>query len=309
MDISFQQLKYVLELVEHRHFGQAANACHVTQPTLSMQIRKLEDGLGQELFRRDRSPLELTPFGAAILPELYELRDQYHQLDQRVLEAQGAGHGELRIGVIPTIAAYLVPGLFEQQDQLDRRYHWKITELKSEELLEALEKRQLDLGIMAGPVSGGSLHKTPLFNEEILVYAPELKGKRVSLQELQTLQPWLLSKGNCLRTQMIHFCDLQREGEQRWTYEGGNLEMLLRLVDRHGGYTLVPEFYKTEYDLSKKHLKRVYDHSKSVHPARHILALSPSRSGESQAIQDVLSYIKRKYTFSQSGDFELLSWR
>lgn len=309
MDISFQQITYILRLAEFKNFGKAAAACFVTQPTLSMQLKKAEEVLGSSLFHRDRNPIELTAFGKNLLPFLYETQSDFDRLQELVDRSKGLFKEEIRIGIIPTVSAYLVPEIFEHQQNFHTGVKWLFREMKTEEILEQLERKKLDLGILAGPVDSDFLHSSPLYNEEILAYFPSQKKKNISVSILEKSQPWLMSQGNCLRTQMIHFCGLKEKQEaQDWNYEGGNLEMLLRMVDLYGGYTLVPDFYQHRFAIPKKSLKHIHGQHESLFPARNIIALTPQRNNKSMRTQELLQFIKLRYAKKDSKTFEVLNW-
>ena len=310
MDISRQQIAYILSLVEHKNFGKAAEACFVTQPTLSMQVKKAEDTLGFQVFDRKRSPLELTGFGKKLVPVLYDMQAEYEKIARLAQENDGKIVEELKIGIIPTVAAYLVPKLFENKTQFTSRAKWAITELKSEELLEQLRLKKIDLGIMAGPVDNEQFHGESLFNEEILVYSTDFKRRdTISSEDLRKAQPWLLNSGNCLRTQMMHFCKLGEESESEWNYEGGNLQMLIQMVDHYGGYTLIPEFYQKQYKLSAERVSHASAPDNAGFPARHILALTSHKNSRHPALQELIHFIKLEYANLEQKRFEVLSWR
>lgn len=310
MNLSQQQIAYILSLIEHKNFGKAAEACFVTQPTLSMQVKKAEETLGHILFNRNRNPLELTAFGQKIAPILYDLQAEYARIELLTKSANGQIKEEIRIGVIPTVAAYLIPELFCQRELFSSQNKWAFVEMKSEEVLEQLASKKIDMGIMAGPVNRDDLHSEPLFNEEMLVYSTEWKaGKKIHMEDLKEKQPWLLSKGNCLRTQMLHFCQLQEESEARWNYEGGNISLLVDMVNQYGGYTLVPEFYSKQYALPQKYLHHISaEHTSSV-PARSIIALSSHKQKQHPDLKALWTFLKKNYANTKLKQFEVLSWK
>ena len=310
MDISPQQIAYILSLVEHKNFGKAAEACFVTQPTLSMQIKKAEDTLGFQVFDRKRSPLELTAYGKKLVPILHDMQAEYEKIARLSQEHDGKIVEELKIGIIPTVAAYLVPKLFENKSQLNSRVRWAITELKSEELIEQLRLKKIDLGIMAGPVDQAQFHSESLFNEEILVYSTDFNRRdTISTEDLRHAQPWLLNSGNCLRTQMVHFCKLGEENESEWNYEGGNLQMLIGMVDHYGGYTLIPEFYRQQYGLDPERVSHAVAPDNAGFPARHILALTSPKNSRHPALLELIHFIKLHYANHAQKRFEVLSWK
>ena len=233
--LSLQQMQYILSLHTNRHFQRASDECFVTQPTLSMQIKKAEDELGYSIFDRSRQPIELTPFGERLLPVLMDIMNEAEKIPMITEQMKGTYKERIRLGIIPTIATYMVPDLFSKWLERIEDIQLNIIEMKTDELLTALEKKELDAIIIAGPVNDMRYRNVPLFMEEIFAYIPTLKTTEITTDQLKELRPWLLSSGNCLRSQMIRFCQLKDENEkQDWNYEGGNLDLLLSMVDQYG---------------------------------------------------------------------------
>jgi LysR family hydrogen peroxide-inducible transcriptional activator len=184
-----------------------------------------------------------------------------------------------------------------------------IEEQKTEELLVSMERKELDLAILAGPVVDASLRTIPLFKEEILAYCPTVERKEMDASDLTTLHPWLLSRGNCLRTQMIQFCQLKDEVQaDAWNYEGGNLELLLKMVDQHGGYSLVPEFFHLN-EAQRAHLKTIHSHSTTGVPAREIIALVPNRTLKWDSIERLIREVQLFYNKKEVKEMEVLNWK
>lgn len=310
MNISQQQIAYILSLIEHKNFGKAAESCFVTQPTLSMQIKKAEESLGFQVFDRKRHPIELTTFGEKLVPILYDMQAEYHKIKRLTEKQLGKNVEEIRIGIIPTVAAYFVPKLFENKAFFDEEIKFAIVELKTEDLFSELQLRKIDYGILAGPISQDNLHQTSLFNEEILIYCPEFSQKReIHVNEIKLMHPWLLNGGNCLRTQMIQFCKLSEIDYYEWNYEGGNLEMLIKMVDKYGGYTLIPSFYVDCYDFDQKYLHSlVGDENKAV-PARNIIGISSLKNAKHPVFKQLNQFIKLNFANLEQKKFEILSWK
>lgn len=310
MNISQQQIGYILSLIEHKNFGKAAEACFVTQPTLSMQIKKAEESLGFQVFNRNRNPLELTSFGEKLVPILYDMQAEYDKIKRLTQKQLGKNVEEIRIGVIPTVASYLVPKLFQNKERFGEEVKFAVVELKTEDLLENLQLRKIDYGILAGPVSQENLHQTSLFNEEILIYCPEFdRQQEIHVNEIKFLHPWLLNGGNCLRTQMIQFCNLSEINDQNWNYEGGNLEMLIKMVDDYGGYTLIPSFYVANYEFNKKHLHTLIADENEKVPARNIIGISSLKNAHHPVLKELSQFIKLNFANLEQKKFEILSWK
>lgn len=308
--LSIQQMNYILAVNDHRHFQRASEVCFVTQPTLSMQIKKAEDDLGYVIFDRSTNPLSLTEFGNELIIIIREIVNELEKIPKLTKSMNGKYIEHIRLGIIPTISAFLVSDMFDKWKEVLPNIQLTIAELKSEELLIALEKKEIDLAILAGPVHQSNLRTIPLFQEEIKAYIPSKKGNEISTNELLDLHPWLLSKGNCLRTQMIHFCGLNNEISDNWNYEGGNLEMLLRMVDVKGGYSLVPEEYQRVLKLDDTKCKRIYSSDNQEIPAREVIALLPNKTSKWESIERIIRSVQLNYGKEKNRkNLQILNWR
>lgn len=305
--ITPQQINYILELNVERNFQRASDKCFVTQPTLSMQVKKAEEMLGFAIFDRSRSPIELTNSGEQLIPILKDVQIEYARIATLTKKVNGTFTEQIKIGIIPTISAYLLLDIFEEVRLKMPAINFKIEELKSEELVDALDDNRIDIGIMAGPYIGRRMRTIPLFQEEIKIYYPTSEKDVLLPEDLELAQPWLLSKGNCLRTQMVHFCSLNDDVdfESNWNYEGGNVELLMQMVDLNGGYTLVPEYYK----LPAKNVKRLFDGRTKEYPAREIIAIMPSKSLKSESCEELIRLIQLHYNNNRKDKLQLLSWK
>ncbi|MFM8595529.1 MAG: LysR family transcriptional regulator [Flavobacteriales bacterium] len=300
-------MNYIVILSEELQFQRASERCFVTQPTLSMQIKKAEDTLGYAIFDRDAQPLQLTPAGKRLLPIIREILAETEKIKYLSEQLKGNVKEEIRIGIIPTIATYLLPDLFATWVCDFTNVHLKIKELKTTENIEALDKKELDLAIIAGPYHDPRLQTIPLYLEEICIYCPQHKTDTISLEEIQKMHPWLLNQGNCLRTQMLHFCQLNAEQTKAdWDYEGGNLPLLLEMVDQQGGYTLIPEHFKlkTEQKTGIKKLAAPF-----AAPAREIIALTPNRSMKTENIKALIRSMQLYYGIkAKDKHLQVLDW-
>lgn len=306
-NITPQQIKYILELTIERNFQRASDKCFVTQPTLSMQVKKAEDLLGFLIFDRSRSPIELTPAGEQLIPILKDIQLEYTRIATLKQQLKGNLSEQLKIGIIPTISAYLLSSIFEQVKMEMNHVQIKIEELKTEELIEALEDNRIDIGIMAGPYLGQRMRTIPLFKEEIKLYYPTSNKLQLTPTDLENIQPWLLSKGNCLRTQMVHFCSLNDlpDFESKWNYEGGNIDLLMNMVDLNGGYTLIPENYRVD----QQKLKRLYDERTKEYPAREVIAVMPTKSLKKASCEQLSRIIQLTFQHSSEKALQVLSWK
>ena len=305
--ITLQQMQYISVLAEELHFLKASERCFVSQPTLSMQVKKAEETLGGIIFDRSSIPLKLTSFGKQILPVVRDVLEENEKLSELMGRLKGNLIEEIKIGIIPTIAVYMIPSIFSLlKDSLTRA---KITfeEMKTEELILALENHKIDLGIMAGPFIDVKIESIQLFREQILVYCRELIGDNLRLEQLQDLKPWLLNNGNCLRNQMWNFCELNNSSDKfDWDYHGGNIDLLMKMVEQNGGYTLIPE--NIDIPADKRVFLKTLE-NKNSSPAREIVALFPRRTMKKSTINEIIRVIKSKFPTSDKGNLTILDWK
>lgn len=240
--MNLRDLEYIVAVAEQGHFGRAANSCHVSQPTLSGQIRKLEDELGLQIFERGRGAVRLTEAGASIFEEARNVLAGAGRIRAIALAAQDPFGGGLSLGLIPTIAPYLIPrfvrSLRESLPQLSVTYREDITERLTEDLLSG----KLDAAVLATPPEDDALEAIPLFTEPFRLVMPE--GHALADQDSPPIHSvdrdelLLLTEGHCFRDQALAVCELgpPRKSSLRAT----SLETLVNLVSQGMGVTLVP---------------------------------------------------------------------
>ncbi|UII77322.1 LysR substrate-binding domain-containing protein [Flagellimonas sp. HMM57] len=253
--MTIQQLRYIVALDNHRNFVRASESCHVAQPTLTLQVKKLEYQISLTLFDRSTQPLKPTPTGEKFIQKAREILGEIEQLRALVNDERNSMEGTFSIGVIPTLAPYLLP-LFVKEFLTDfPKTKLQIQELQSEEIIEQLEKEQLDMGLLATPLNEKNIVETPIFYEPFLVYTDDVEkirnGKdRISTDDLKPEGIWLLGKGHCFRNQTLKFCEFDTlEFERNLIMEGGSIETLKPMIKKVSGYTLIPELsYKESTD-------------------------------------------------------------
>lgn len=246
--ITLTQLEYVVAVGRTGNFRQAAKACFVTQPTLSMQVQKLEQELGVVLFDRSSHPVQPTAIGRRILEQAAVVLSQASRITALVDEAKESLEGELRLGVIPTVAPYLVPLFLERFFAACPNVRVHIDEVRTDEIVAQLRTGDLDVGLLATPLEESLIEEHALFREPFYVYAErgsELSEREaVSEDELAAHRVLLLTEGHCLRTQVAQVCGFRDKarGDEAggFDFDSGSLETLCRLVDRGLGYTVIP---------------------------------------------------------------------
>lgn len=309
--ISIQQMQYIVVLSEQKQFQRASELCFVTQPTLSMQVKKAEEDLGYAIFERSKNPIELTSYGMKLIPLIRDILNETGKIEVLSKKFKGIYKEQVRIGIIPTIASYLVADMFSIWQEKLKGIQLIILEQKTEELLVSLERKELDMAILAGPYNESKMRTIPLFKEEILAFCPSLKNKTIVSNDLIDLHPWLLSKGNCLRTQMIQFCEIKEDNEtDSWNYEGGNIELLMKMVEQNGGYTLVPKNYHfTEQQRKQLRSIKTRDDSGEVVPAREIIAITPNRTVKWNSLDALIREIQMNYNNDkEDSKMTVLNW-
>jgi LysR family hydrogen peroxide-inducible transcriptional activator len=249
---SLTQLEYVVAVFKAGHFAKAAAECGVTQPTLSMQIQKLEEDLGVVIFDRSKKPILLTSAGKKIIEQIQTLLFDAKRLDELVLSDQSdAISGDLVIGVIPTIAPYVLPQLLPVIEKKFPEMRLKILELQTHRIIEALGTDEIDVGLLATPIKIPKIFEYPLFYEPFFVYSRKdhelAKKSRVKYSNLKFDDIWLLEEGHCLRHQVLDVCAIKGDSDdgRRFTFESGSLETLKSIVSSYGGYTLLPQLATT----------------------------------------------------------------
>lgn len=273
--MNLNQLSCLLALERHRHFGRAAQACGVTQPALSMQLRKLEEELGAPLFERSRAPVEPTDLGREVVEQARRVLDEAERLREIVREHGREVAGELRLGVIPTLGPYLLPALLSRVLQRHRGLSVRVEELQTEQIFARLREAELDAALVASAPWGAGLVETTLFREPFVGYVAEghrlHSEERLRVEDLRLEDLWLLSEGHCLRDQVVKLC-AKRTGEPpsgmgALHFESGNLATLKRLVEHSGGMTLLPQLAVA--GLSEEERRRVRPFAEPA-PAREI---------------------------------------
>ena len=242
MNVTLKQLRYFDALARHGHFGRAADACAISQPALSMQIKELEETLGTPLFERAARQVRLTGFGEEVLARARGILRSVDELGELARASGDTLAGPLRIGVIPTVAPYLLPRIVGDLTALHEGIDIRIRETLTPRLLRELSEGRLDTAIVALPVSEPAFTEVALFSEEfVLVRPPEDAGKPIPNREtLRQMRLLLLEEGHCFRDQALSFCNLN-SAIPREILDGSSLTTLVQMVSAGIGVTLIPE--------------------------------------------------------------------
>lgn len=256
------QLEYIIAVDQYRHFAAAAESCFVTQPTLSMQVQKLEEELGLKLFDRSKQPVVPTEYGFEIIEQARRVIMERDALLEIIEAKKGVIRGEFRIGIIPTLAPYLLPLFIQSFTQKYPLIKLQITELTTSSLIAKLKDGKIDAGILVTPLQENGIKETPLFYEEMLAYVSKTNAafqKTYMLPvDIDPEKLWLLEEGHCFRSQIMNLCELRKQSEHgiQFEYEAGSLETLRRMVDLYDGVTILPELATIDLTAEQKvHLR------------------------------------------------------
>lgn len=271
--ITLTQLEYIAAVDTYRHFGKAAEACFITQPTLSMQIKKLEEDLEIIIFDRSKQPLIPTDVGSRIIEQARVVLSQADEINNIVKDHKNQVSGMLRIGIIPTLAPYLLPIFVGNYKKKYPNIFIKIVEATTENIIELLNKDLIDVGILVTPLHEEKIIEKPLFYEEMLIYANSghklHTQKEINVKDIATPEIWLLSDGHCFRDQVINLCSYlgTTDSQLPFHFEAGSLETLMNIIDKEGGVTLIPELAKAT--MSQKRAYNVKNFT-NIKPLREV---------------------------------------
>ena len=284
--MTLTQLEYMVAVDTYRHFVLAAEKCFVTQPTLSMQLQKLEEELGVKLFDRTKQPVIPTEIGTRIIAQARVVLREAERIQQMINSEKNVMTGELRIGIIPTLAPYVLPTLFKQIRTKYPQLELVIKETITEEVLHELKNNRLDCGLVVTPLKDASIKEDVLFYEELFVYVSRKNAlydkKYVLPDDINPDQLWLLEEGHCFRSQVLNLCELRKSADLHFKYATGNIETLKRMVDKSDGLTILPELAVMEFNKNQmKLVKRLKDPA----PAREVSLVTHSDHIKTKLIQ------------------------
>lgn len=293
--MTLTQLEYILAVADTGSFSQAARQCHVTQPTLSMQIQKLEDELGVILFDRTKQPIRATSIGEEILAQARLVVKGSQHLKEIVDDGKGSMRGELRIGIIPTLAPYLLPLFLKKMKDVYKNLHLTFEELQTEVMVEKIRSHSLDLGIVVTPIDDLNIANHVLFYEPFLAYFSKghalLNKKSIDEKDLSADDVLLLNEGHCFRAQSLSLCRSRKQilsSDKTFSFESGSLETLKKLVDQGESFTLLP--WLATYDVADK--KRLRPFSDPV-PTREVSLIHGPHFQRKALLKALIENIKR----------------
>lgn len=308
--MNIQQLEYLIAVDKYKHFGKAAQACFITQPTLSAMIQKLEDELDVKIFDRTTHPIRTTDVGIKILEQAKKVIDEVNELKNTASLLNNVLAGRLNLGIIPTVSTFLLPTEIFNFLQKHPKIELNVKEMTTENIIKALKSGELDAGIIATPYDAANeFYQDFVFNEELMIYSSDILQKTddsfVIPEELDLDKVWLLEEGNCLRTQFENICNLKenRLKPKNLDFVASNIHTLLQMVDRVGGISILPELAVSQLAENKK--SKVVRFRKPF-PYREISLIyyKPTYKQKiiDELVNDVRNAISPKLNYSQSPD-------
>ena len=262
--ITITQLEYIVAIDDYRHFVAAADKCCVTQPTLSMQVKKLEDDLGVVLFDRSRQPVVPTDIGRKLIEQARVVLAETNRMKEMIREEKQMVTGTLKIGIIPTLAPYLLPMFIGDFIRKYPAVQVEVEEVVSDEIIRRLKHDLLDVGIFVTPYRDERIVERPIFYEEMMIYAHPghelLQKEKIEPKDVVASELWMLGGGHCFRDQVLNLCEIHGVQQRNlpFEFESNSLETLMKIVDREGGFTLIPELATREMDEEKKQQVRSF---------------------------------------------------
>lgn len=265
--MNLQQLEYIVALDIHRNHARAAEHCHVSQPTLSTMVKKLEAELGAKIFERGQ-PLKPSASGEIIISRARQILQEIKNLKEFVSREKESIAGEFRLGVIPTLAPYLLPRFLNDFLAKHPETSFTVMEMQTSDIIKNLKTGRLDVGILVTPLDDKEIREIPVFYEPILLYTSEnlkyYQQEKIALKSLNTENLLLLEEGHCFRGQVMNLCAAKdKRIHHQLNYQSGSFETLKAMVDNNYGYTLIPEL---AVDPKRKQVK----HFTSPEPVREV---------------------------------------
>ncbi len=269
--MTIQQLEYILAVDKHRHFGHAAESCFVTQPTLSAQVNKLERELEVIIFDRSKMPVIPTEVGMQILEQAKKVVSHSKGIYELVANLKGDVSGVIKLGIIPTIAPYLLHRFIRNFLEKYPNVQLQVEEMVTEDVVRKLKNDEIDLGLVVTPLEESGIVEKPMFYEKFYAYLskghPLLAKEKLDLKDLEEEDLWILQQGHCFRDQVMNLCNQKKFKRMNFHYESGSLEGLKNMVNQYQGITLLPEL--ATFDMGEEEKGRLRKFSGSE-PTREV---------------------------------------
>lgn len=274
--MTLQQMEYIVAVYRLRHFAKAAEQCGVTQPTLSAMIQKLEKELGTKIFERSSQQVTPTAIGKLIVEQAWEVLTRANRIKDIVEEQRHSLSGTFRIGILPTIAPYLLPRFFTKMEKENPSTDFQILEMKTAEITKAMQHGEINVAIAVRQDELDTFNQTTLFYEQFIAYVAKndalFANKNIKTSDLSNEFLWLLDEGHCFRDQLVKFCNLKSATESKSKYSLGSIETFMRMVESGQGVTFIPELALSQLSASQSELVRPFA---LPIPVREVVLLTP----------------------------------
>ena len=292
--MTLQQLEYIVAVYRTRHFVKAAEACGVTQPTLSAMIQKLEAELDVKLFERSSQQVMPTAIGKVVVEQAWKVLNRARKLKYIVAEEKKSLMGTFRLGILPTIAPYLLPRFFPSLMRENPSLDIRVVEMKTAEIRRAIDRGEIDAAVMVDTGDLDDYVLTTLFYEQFLAYvspSDQLSAKKsIKTSDLSNEFLWLLDEGHCFRDQLVKFCQLKAAKTSQSAYSLGSIETFMRIVENGQGVTFIPELASMQLTSTQKALVRPFA---IPIPTREVV-MATSKSFVRQSLIDMIAGQIRK---------------
>ena len=260
--MTLQQLEYIVAVYRTRHFVKAAEACGVTQPTLSAMIQKLEAELDVKLFERSSQQVIPTAIGKVVVEQAWKVLNRARKLKDIVAEEKKSLTGTFRLGILPTIAPYLLPRFFPRLMRENSSLEIRVVEMKTAYIRRAIDRGEIDAAVMVDTGDLDDYALTTLFYEQFLAYvspSDQLSAKKsIKTSDLSNELLWLLDEGHCFRDQLVKYCQLKAAKTSQSAYSLGSIETFMRIVENGQGVTFIPELATMQLTPTQKELVRPF---------------------------------------------------
>ena len=260
--MTLQQMEYIVAVYRVRHFAKAAEMCGVTQPTLSAMIQKLEKELGVKIFERSSQQVTPTAIGKLVVEQAWKVISRANKIKDIIAEKEHSLSGTFKIGILPTIAPYLLPRFFTKLEKQNPDIDFHIIEMKTAEIKKALTRGEIDAAIAVRLDELEIYEQTSIYYEQFIAYVakndPLFSHENIKTSDLSNEFLWLLDEGHCFRDQLVKFCNLKSATESKSKYSLGSIETFMRMVESGQGVTFIPELAISQLSESQKELVRPF---------------------------------------------------
>lgn len=293
--MTITQLEYVVAVATYKSFVSAADKCFVTQPTLSMQIQKLEEELGIRIFDRNKHPIAVTDIGEMIVNQARIVLAECERINELIQGQQKIISGTFKFAAIPTVAPNILPGLLENYSNKFSDLKLQVKELETNQVIAALNNNEIGAALVSTPLEEKGIKEYPLFYEPFVGYFANgekaLEKRMITPQDIDLNRIWLLNEGHCMRNQIINLCSdqiLKLQAERPYRYESSNVETLRKMVEKNGGMTILPELATLEFTEDQIERIRYFENPE---PVREISLVTSDHFVRMSVLQSLMDEI------------------